>query len=94
MVRAFPAGGAVGMARFAAIGLDHRHVYDMTEGLLEAGVEIRGLYTYPQGADEQWFTPPAAVAQSQSHANPLQPEHGADPRDDISDRRPFHADDL
>ncbi len=35
------------------------------EGLLETGVEIRGLYTYPQGADEQWFTPPAAVAQSQ-----------------------------
>ena len=34
------------------------------EGLLEAGVEIRGLYTYPQGADEQWFTPPATVAQA------------------------------
>lgn len=25
------------MARFAAIGLDHRHVYDLTEGLLAAG---------------------------------------------------------
>jgi predicted dehydrogenase len=25
------------MARFAAIGLDHRHIYDLTEGLLEAG---------------------------------------------------------
>lgn len=25
------------MARFAAIGLDHRHVYDLTQGLLEAG---------------------------------------------------------
>jgi len=35
------------------------------EGLLEAGVAICGLYTYPQGADEQWFTPPAAVAQAQ-----------------------------
>ena len=34
------------------------------EGLLEAGVEVLGLYTYPQGADEQWFTPPAAVAQA------------------------------
>lgn len=32
------------------------------EGLLEAGVEVRALYTYPQGADERWFTPPAAVA--------------------------------
>ena len=35
------------------------------EGLLEAGVEVRALYTYAQGADEQWFTPPAAVAQIQ-----------------------------
>jgi methionyl-tRNA formyltransferase len=34
------------------------------EGLLEAGLEIRALYTYPQGPDEQWFTPPAAVAQA------------------------------
>ena len=23
--------------RFAAIGLDHRHIYDLTEGLVEAG---------------------------------------------------------
>jgi predicted dehydrogenase len=30
------------MARFAAVGLDHRHVYDMTEGLLEAGAECVG----------------------------------------------------
>jgi methionyl-tRNA formyltransferase len=35
------------------------------EGLLEAGVEVKALYTYAQGADEQWFTPPAAVAQAQ-----------------------------
>jgi methionyl-tRNA formyltransferase len=35
------------------------------EGLLEAGVEILGLYTYSQGADERWFVPPAAVAQVQ-----------------------------
>ncbi len=35
------------------------------EGLLEAGVEVRALYTYAQGADEQWFTPPMAVAQAQ-----------------------------
>jgi len=32
------------------------------EGLLEAGVEVLALYTYAQGPDEQWFTPPAAVA--------------------------------
>ena len=30
------------MARFAAIGLDHRHVYDMTEGLLKAGADCAG----------------------------------------------------
>jgi predicted dehydrogenase len=30
------------MARFAAIGLDHRHVYDMTEGLLKAGADCVG----------------------------------------------------
>ena len=35
------------------------------EGLLESGVEIRALYTYSQGADEQWFTPPATVARAQ-----------------------------
>jgi predicted dehydrogenase len=30
------------MTRFAAIGLDHRHVYDMTEGLLAAGATCVG----------------------------------------------------
>jgi len=30
------------MSRFAAIGLDHRHVYDITEGLLAAGAECAG----------------------------------------------------
>jgi len=35
------------------------------EGLLEAGVEVKALYTYAQGEDERWFTPPAAVAQAE-----------------------------
>ena len=30
------------MARFAAIGLDHRHIYDLTAGLLAAGAECVG----------------------------------------------------
>jgi predicted dehydrogenase len=30
------------MARFAAIGLDHRHVYDLTDGLLAAGQQCVG----------------------------------------------------
>jgi methionyl-tRNA formyltransferase len=35
------------------------------EGLLEAGVEVAALYTYSQGPDERWFTPPASVAHAQ-----------------------------
>ncbi len=30
------------MARFAAIGLDHRHIYDLTQDLLDAGAECVG----------------------------------------------------
>src|SRR4051812_13069816 len=30
------------MARFAAIGLDHRHIYDLTAGLLAAGATCVG----------------------------------------------------
>ena len=32
------------------------------EGLLEAGIEVQALFTYPQGADEAWFEAPAALA--------------------------------
>jgi methionyl-tRNA formyltransferase len=31
-------------------------------GLLEAGIEVLALYTYAQGPDESWFTPPAVLA--------------------------------
>jgi methionyl-tRNA formyltransferase len=31
-------------------------------GLLEAGVNVLGLYTYPHGAEDTWFTPPAQLA--------------------------------
>lgn len=34
------------------------------EGLLEAGVEVKALYTYAQSPDERWFTPPAALAEA------------------------------
>ncbi len=30
------------MPRFAAIGLDHRHIYDLTQDLLDAGAECVG----------------------------------------------------
>ena len=31
-------------------------------GLLEAGLDILGLYTYPHGHEDTWFTPPADLA--------------------------------
>ena len=31
-------------------------------GLVEAGIEVLVLYTYAQGPDEGWFTPPATLA--------------------------------
>ncbi|MBX2885196.1 MAG: Gfo/Idh/MocA family oxidoreductase [Granulosicoccus sp.] len=31
--------------RFAAIGLDHRHIYGMSQGMLEAGAEFAGWWT-------------------------------------------------
>ncbi|KEO51347.1 Gfo/Idh/MocA family protein [Thioclava indica] len=34
--------------RFAALGMDHRHIYGMTQGLLDAGAELAGWWT--QGA--------------------------------------------
>lgn len=35
--------------RFAAIGLDHRHIYDLTDGLIEAGLSCAGYW--PQTSD-------------------------------------------
>lgn len=40
--------------RFAAIGLDHRHIYNMVEGLLEAGAECVGFD--PQTSDPNVLT--------------------------------------
>jgi len=34
------------------------------EGLIEAGVKVLALYTYDQGPDERWFTPPESVARA------------------------------
>ena len=33
------------MQRFVVVGLDHRHVYDLTRGLVEAGLECAGYWT-------------------------------------------------
>ena len=35
--------------RFAAIGLDHRHIYDLSAGLIEAGAACAGYW--PQTSD-------------------------------------------
>ena len=48
------------------------------EGLLEAGVEVKALYTYAQGADERWFTPPAAVAEAHGIPVHLAPSFNTD----------------
>ena len=37
--------------------------FEALAGLLDAGVQVLGLYTYPQGPDETWFTPPAQLAE-------------------------------
>jgi len=48
------------------------------EGLLEAGVEVKALYTYAQGADERWFTPPAVVAEAHGIPVHLAPSFNED----------------
>src|SRR3954465_13563136 len=35
--------------RFAAVGLDHRHIYDLAEGLIDAGATFAGYW--PQTTD-------------------------------------------
>lgn len=49
------------------------------EGLLEAGVQVLGLYTYPQAPDERWFTAPAALAERHGIAIHLEPDFNAQP---------------
>ncbi len=36
--------------------------YQALAGLLDAGIDVLALYTYAQGPDEAWFTPPAVLA--------------------------------
>lgn len=48
------------------------------EGLLQTGVKVIALYTYPQGADEQWFEAPAAVAQRHGIPVRMVPDFNAD----------------
>lgn len=57
----------------SAVVCAYAHVgREALEGLLEAGVEVRALYTYPQGAEDHWFEPPAALAER--HGVPVRME--------------------
>ncbi|MDP2877542.1 MAG: formyltransferase family protein [Holophaga sp.] len=48
------------------------------EGLIEAGIEVLMLYTYPQASDEEWFEPPATFAKSQGIPVRMEPDFNAD----------------
>ena len=52
--------------------------HEALAGLLEAGVEVAALYTYPQAADETWFTAPAALAQDRGIPVRMEPRFNED----------------
>ena len=43
------------MIKFACVGLDHRHIYGMTEGLLAAGAKCVGYYTRDEAEPLEGF---------------------------------------
>lgn len=47
-------------------------------GLLEAGVTVRALYTYPQGEDERWFEAPEHLARSMGIPVRMEADFNAD----------------
>ena len=47
-------------------------------GLLEAGVAVRALYTYPQGEDECWFEAPEHLARSMGIPVRMEADFNAD----------------
>jgi len=47
-------------------------------GLLEAGIEVLALYTYPQGAEESWFVPPAVLAEARGIPLFMEPRFNED----------------
>ncbi|NLK05238.1 MAG: Gfo/Idh/MocA family oxidoreductase [Spirochaetales bacterium] len=58
-----------GEFRFAVIGLDHGHIYAMTNGLLEAGAELAWVYDEDPGKVDVFLRsyPQACVAPSTAH---------------------------
>jgi predicted dehydrogenase len=59
-----------GEFRFAAVGLDHGHIYGMCNGLLEAGAELRWVYDPDPAKVEQFRSryPQAVAARSEDEA--------------------------
>jgi methionyl-tRNA formyltransferase len=52
--------------------------HEALAGLLDAGVEVKALYTYPQREDEAWFTPPAALARERGIPVRMEPDFNTD----------------
>ncbi|BDU75308.1 formyltransferase family protein [Mesoterricola sediminis] len=52
--------------------------HEALAGLLEAGFDIKALYTYPQHPGEAWFTPPADLAASRGIPVRMEPDFNAD----------------
>ena len=52
--------------------------YEALAGLLASGIEVLSLYTYPQGSDELWFTPPAALATKHGIPVLMEPSFNSD----------------
>ena len=47
-------------------------------GLLEARIQVLALYTYPHGADDAWFEPPAVLAGQQGIPVHMEPSFNTD----------------
>ena len=48
------------------------------EGLLESGIQVKALFTYPQGEDERWFEAPAALAERHGIPVHMEPTFNTD----------------
>jgi methionyl-tRNA formyltransferase len=60
-------------------------------GLLEAGVQVKALFTYPQGPEDGWFEAPASLAESRGIPVFTEPRFNEDP---VFDRIQALAPDL
>ena len=52
--------------------------HEALAGLLEAGIEVLRLYTYPQAPEEAWFTPPGDLARTHGIPVVMEPSFNQD----------------